>query len=207
VIPPADFFAPGTILTVEVLDQGKVRLHPTCTVEPDLLAAYRMESASVDRSLTQELEKGFRVGVDLGFSSAAGGRDRDVTAYITLVDVKLHLMSTENLFELREKVFETQENCDDAIVWNLEAGAMVCQAEQAYMANVRMRIDGSEDMTFEERVDVIAAVTAELEARGLHTFSDEQRGDGLYFGVRLGDTGFILNHPEATLVSCRSLNL
>ncbi len=207
VIPPADFFAPGTILTVEVLGPAQVRLHPTCTVGPELLAAYRIESASVDRDQTSALEKEFRVGLGFGSGSAEGGRGQDVTAHITLVDVKLHLISTEDLMELREKVFATQEHCDDAIVHNLEAGAMVCQAEQAYMANVRMRIDSSEDMTFKEEAEAIAAFTAELGTRGLHTTIDEQSGDDLYFGVRLTDTGIFLNRPEATPVSCRSLNL
>ena len=48
-IPPTKLSGPGTINTVEFLSNGKVALHPTCDVTPELLVDKIQESATIGR--------------------------------------------------------------------------------------------------------------------------------------------------------------
>src|SRR5262249_28387955 len=56
---PADFYMPGTIHTIEVRSDGKIELHPTCTINADVLARMTIASRTVDRIWDQRLDKKF----------------------------------------------------------------------------------------------------------------------------------------------------
>ena len=51
VVPPSTFGGPGTINTIEYLSNGRLELHPTCDVDPTLLADKIRKSPTVDLSL------------------------------------------------------------------------------------------------------------------------------------------------------------
>lgn len=57
VVPPSTFGGPGTINTIEYLSNGRLELHPTCDIDPALLADKIRKSPTVDRDLKQSLEK------------------------------------------------------------------------------------------------------------------------------------------------------
>ncbi|MGD5712543.1 hypothetical protein QUT19_22670, partial [Xanthomonas citri pv. citri] len=57
VVPPSTFGGPGTINTIEYLSNGRLELHPTCDVDPNLLVNKIQKSRTMDRDLKQSLEK------------------------------------------------------------------------------------------------------------------------------------------------------
>src|SRR6516164_9186092 len=57
-VPPADFYLPGTINTIEVRSNGKIAIHPTCKINTETLAKITLHSHTVDHTLAQRLTKG-----------------------------------------------------------------------------------------------------------------------------------------------------
>jgi hypothetical protein len=56
--PPADFYIPGTINTIEVRSNGKIAIHPTCKIDTETLAKITLHSHTVDHTLAERLTKG-----------------------------------------------------------------------------------------------------------------------------------------------------
>ncbi len=65
IVPPTTFGGPGTINTIEFLGNGKVEMHPTCDVDPGLLADKIQKSQTIDRELKQSLEKTLDVSAEV----------------------------------------------------------------------------------------------------------------------------------------------
>src|SRR6266702_1776147 len=57
IVPPTTFSGPGTVNTVEFLSDGKVKLHPTCDVEPGFLSDKIQKSLTVHRELRRSIEQ------------------------------------------------------------------------------------------------------------------------------------------------------
>src|ERR1700737_2637551 len=60
-IPPAEYYLPGTINTIEVRSNGKIAIYPTCKIDSELLAKMTLHSQTVDRTLAERLNKRFDV--------------------------------------------------------------------------------------------------------------------------------------------------
>ena len=59
VTPPSRLYGPGIFTTVETLPNGTIKLHPTCTMDDDKLAALWSKSPTVDESLFSAIEQTF----------------------------------------------------------------------------------------------------------------------------------------------------
>ena len=79
VVPPSTFGGPGTINTIEYLSNGRLELHPTCDIDPALLADKIRKSPTVDRDLKQSLEKNLDVSAQVRdkLSAVAGMQQVD----------------------------------------------------------------------------------------------------------------------------------
>ena len=77
--PPAEYFLPGTINTLEVASGGRVKLHPTCKINPELLGRITLQSRTADRSLAEKLSKKFVIAEDLVPIDVKGAKVRNVS--------------------------------------------------------------------------------------------------------------------------------
>src|SRR5438477_5976108 len=101
--PPSRLGGPGTINTVETLSDGSLRLHPTCTMDKNALAALWQESVTVDRHLVSNVTNAFDAMADALSVFAAhttGNRVKKIS--ISFENMRIVTISDESLFTLRD---------------------------------------------------------------------------------------------------------
>ena len=186
-IPPSHFNGPGTISTIEIIDNNKFTLHPTCQIDQELLSKLTMESQTVETSLVQRLNKSFNIVPQIKkIVSAEFVNDRVKDVSISLKNVKILLMTDEGMFRVREEVIK--DSCQKAIENNLQNGGVMCQTRSVIEADVVYKIEYEENSSLEGSIS---------ESKGRHEKRHEQKGKRLFYGVRLAPNGIILNTPGA----------
>jgi hypothetical protein len=186
-IPPSHFNGPGTISTMEVLDDNKFTLYPTCQIDQELLSKLTMESKTVETSLVQRLNKSFNIIPQIKEMVSAEFADdkvKDIT--ISLKNVKILLMTDEGMFRVREEVIK--DSCQKAIENNLQNGGVMCQTRSVIEADVIYKIEYEENASLKGPISKLG---------GGQKKSREQKGERLFYGVRLAPNGIILNTPGA----------
>jgi hypothetical protein len=184
--PPSRLFPPGTISTVETLSNGSRRLHLACTIKEAELAPFWVTSSTIDRSTKWQIENALKAsaqGLNAAVSSASGNKVSKVD--IALENMLVVTMSHENMIRVRRDYLK--DECEQAVVWNLQAGAAVCQVAEVLQADVAYRMSGVEGIDFRQKVDLKRQIMTQIEIEPslMTAGGDEIRGKELFFGVRV----------------------
>ena len=102
VTPPSRLYGPGTIMTVETLSDGTLRLHPACKIDGVTLVTRWNKSPTINRSLISAIKQTFASSANaLGViqSSATGNHTDDVD--ISLRNLNIVTISYEDLHDVR----------------------------------------------------------------------------------------------------------
>jgi hypothetical protein len=77
-LPPSHFHGPGTINTIEVTSDNRIKLHPTCDMDDQHLATLTHVSSTVDAILVQKLHKSYNIAAQLKSMLSAEVGDQQV---------------------------------------------------------------------------------------------------------------------------------
>jgi hypothetical protein len=182
--PPSRFFGPGKITTVETLRNGSVRLHLACEMNDDALAARWKESVTLDRRLVANISQAFDAMAEASAAKARATGKRVKGIDVSLQDMRILTIPHEGLLNVRGQYLKG--NCEEAIIWNLRAGASVCQTEEVLQADIVYRIELEDRLGASEKLELArqAAGSAGIEMR--LSQANEVRGEDLYLGVKVG---------------------
>jgi len=190
--PPSRLFGPGTIGTVEKLTDGSLQLHMACTMDQQELAALWLQSETINRRFASKLENSYNASAEAlrnAVAKAAGNHVKRVSA--AFEDMHVITMSHENLLKIRSKYLTG--GCEEAIIWNLRAGADVCQTEEVLQADINYHVDFEEGLTANEKVELTKQIAGSVDVQVDETNTDDVRGEDLYFGVKVNVSCFRLN--------------
>jgi hypothetical protein len=127
VTPPSRLFGPGII--AREADKRHAAAVPTCIMNDGSLAGMWDTSTTTERrggSEDNETSDSSAKALDVVESDTSGKRVRG--SDISLQDIKIVTMSDERLMAVRSRYLKG--TCQDAFIWNLEAGAKVCQPQE-----------------------------------------------------------------------------
>ncbi len=202
-VPPSTFHGPGTINTVESLSNGKVQLHPTCNLDEAILARWTLESRTVERRLRQGISRSFDISAKVrDYLAQAGMAERTTNVDITFEQVSILLMTGETLNRIQQEVIKG--SCQEVIVWNLNAGGLVCQTEAVLKADVRYEIGFRNEVSASERAKLTRDLAAEFQITVDQDDHDRIVGEGLFFGVKFWPRGIVRNDPRTGSTDCRA---
>jgi hypothetical protein len=190
--PPSQLFGPGTIGTVEKLSDGSLQLHLACSMDNEELAALWQQSSTINRQFASKLENTYKASAEAlrkAIANTAGTRVKRVSA--SLQDMHVITMTHENLLKIRSKYLAG--SCEEAIIWNLRAGASVCQTEEVLRADIAYKVVFEDGLSATEKAELTKEIGASVDISHDNTGTDEVRGDDLYFGVKLNVTCFRLD--------------
>jgi hypothetical protein len=199
---PADFYLPGTINTIEVRSDGKIELHPTCTIDPELLAKVTIRSRTIDRDLARRLDRKFDVSAQLQDLVSAGiGGNKGAKLNMSFRNSGILTVTDEDLWRLQREV--VKEACREAIEWNINNGGRVCQTRSALRGDLVYDVLYGEGISVEQKGKLTAELAATLKVSADEQRTDRMLGNGLIYGVKLLPAGITLDTPDAKLVDCR----
>jgi hypothetical protein len=205
-LPPSHFHGPGTINTIEVTSDNRIKLHPTCDMDAQLLANLTQVSSTVDATMVQKLNKSYNLTSQIKSILTSEIADKQVKdIFIQFNDVKIRLISEDHLLELQEKFING--TCQKVIEWNLRNRGTVCQTQAVLEADVVYTIVYAEHVTASEQAHTTSTVTAQSQVQ-LETKEDKKDqiiGKGLFFGVQLAPQGIFFNTPDAKSADCRGV--
>ena len=190
--PPSRLYPPGTIATVESLPDKSLRLHLTCTIKPEVLASLWQDSSTVAKRFDSDFASSFSSeanALSIAVARATGNRVRRVS--MSLQNAHVVTISDENLIRIRKDFLKG--NCEQAVIWNLEAGAKVCQTEEVLRADLAYKMSYSSGLGAREKLDLANQVAGTIVGTNQVKNADEIRGNDLYFGVKLNAHCFKLN--------------
>jgi hypothetical protein len=199
---PADFYLPGTIHTIELRSDGKIGLHPTCTMKGDELARMTVASRTVDRTWEQQLDKKFDVSGRMQ-AVLSGGMTASKIAKVNLSfrNSSILQLTDEDLWRIQHDV--VKDTCQEAIAWNLKSGGKVCQTRSALRGDLVYDISYRAGISADEKGKLTGDVAAALKLNVDQGRSDRMLGAGLIYGVSLSPRGLLLNIPDAKSTDCR----
>lgn len=199
-VPPSNFHGPGTINTIERLDGGSIQLHPTCEWDPETLAGMRWESRTADHTISERL--GNRFDARYQIAKLLDGQisvSKIKTADLRFENVKIFLMTHESLFKLRESI---KGPCEKAIVYNLSAGAPVCQSEAVLQADVVYSIEFQDEIDVTQKNDMLKKISQNFSLNPESAEDQEIRGRALYYGIKLMRKSLALNAAGQPPAEC-----
>jgi hypothetical protein len=197
-VPPAEYYLPGTINTIEVRSDGRIAIYPTCKIDPDLLNKLTLQAHTVDRTWAGRLSKKF-VMMDwireLLPIEIEG--DKAKSFNLSLRNSTILQISDEELLQVQREV--VKGSCLEAIEISINSGATVCQTRAA------MRGDLVYDITYESggSVRVKDTGSSSLQVEPKEGNSDRVVGQGLIYGVNFAPHGIVFNTPDAKPADCR----
>ena len=198
---PADFYVPGTIHTIETRADGKIALHPTCTIPTDLLAGMTFESRTVDRSWEHRLDKSFDVSAHVRNLLVGGVETGKVSRLeLSLRNARILHATDEDLWRVQHQIIKDQ--CREAIDWNIRNGGLVCQTRAAMRGDLVYDIVYRDGVSVHEKGKLTAEVAASLKLDTDQQRADRMLGNGLIFGVKLMPAG-IASSASAQPADCR----
>jgi hypothetical protein len=201
IVPPTTFSGPGTINTVEFLSNGKVAMHPTCDVEPELLSDKIQKSQTVDRELKQSIEKKLDVTGELRENLAAAADISQISAiHLKLENANILLITDESLLSLRNALLKGE--CEDAVTENIANGGIVCQTRAVLEADVIYQIEYNEAVSIDERGKLTSEAAAKLNLDARQDADNQILGHQLFFGVKLAPNPIIGDGPSPSQVKC-----
>ena len=196
-VPPAEYYLPGTINTLEVEADGRIVLHPTCKINPELLSKITVQSRTVDRSLAEKLNKKFAVTdkiKDFMPIEISGAKARSLD--LSLRNSNILETTDEELIQIQREVVTGA--CQEAIEININNGATVCQTRSA------LRGDLVYDISYEKNGSAhIKDADSGFQLEPKQGDTDQVVGKALIYGVSFVPHGIVLNTPDAKPVDCR----
>lgn len=196
---PADFYLPGTIHTIEVRSDGKIELHPTCTIDRELLAKITLKSRTIDRELARRLDRKFDISGQLqDLVSAAIGGSKSAKVKMSFRNSDILYITEEDLWRVQREVFK--EACREAIEWNINNAGRVCQTRSALRGDLVYDISYQRGITAEEKGKLTADLAATLKLTADQDQADRILGKELIYGVKL--MGMVLVTVAAPPADC-----
>ena len=190
-IPPTTLSGPGTINTVEFLSNGKVALHPTCDIAPELLADKVQKSETIGRDLKQVLEKQLSTSGDFREQlDAAIGMSQVNSVHLKLENTRVILVTDEALLLARDALLKGR--CQDAVELNVSNGGLVCQTRAVLEADVTYEIEYNDKVAINERAKLTAEVAAKLKLDAHEDSTNRMSGRALFYGVKLASNPILL---------------
>ncbi|MBP1096428.1 hypothetical protein [Bradyrhizobium diazoefficiens] len=201
VVPPSTFGGPGTINTIEYLSNGRLELHPTCDVDPALLASKIQKSRTVDRDLKQTLEKKLDVSAEVREKlSAVAGMQQVEAVNLRLENANILLISDESLISTRNALLKAE--CEDAVAQNVSSGGVVCQTRSVLEADVVYEIKYHNKISMEEKAKLTSEIAAKLDLDVHQGADDKVSGSQLFFGIRLSPNPIVLKSAAGEIKPC-----
>lgn len=204
VAPPSRLFGPGTFTTVEKLANGNLKLHPTCLMDDDTLAAQWRKSRTVQESLVSAIEQTFESSakaLDVANTNAAGRRVQGID--FSLRDIYIVTLSDESLRRLREQYLKG--SCEEVVIGNLRAGAEVCQSQEVLEADLIYDVHDADELEGGADIGLTKEATGSLKGVQRVKARHELRGKALFLGARIGhcfrlpDNAQVANNGRTTL--------
>jgi hypothetical protein len=196
-VPPAEYYLPGTINTLEVGTDGRITLHPTCKIHAELLSKITLQSRTVDHRLAEKLDKKFGVTdkiEDFLPIEIRGTKVRSVD--LSLRNSNVLEITDEELIQIQREVVTGA--CQEAIEININSGAIVCQTQSA------LRGDLVYDISFEKNGSAhVKDRDSGFQLEPKQGNTDQVVGKGLIYGVSFVSHGIVLNTPDAKPADCR----
>ena len=191
IVPPTTFGGPGTINTIEFLNNGKVEMHPTCEIEPGFLIDKIQKSQTVDRELKQSLEKKLDVSAEVREKLAAvTGITQISSINLKLENTNILLITDESLISARHALLKGE--CEDAVIENVSNGGIVCQTRSVLEADVMYEIKYSDTVSIDERAKLTSEVAAKLNLDARQDADNRISGHQLFFGVKLAPKPIVI---------------
>ena len=184
VTPPSRLFGPGTIMTVETLSDGTLRLHPACKMNGGILAALWNTSPTINRSLISAIRQSFESSAKaLGTleSGTTGNRVNGIN--VSLRNLNIVTISYEDLHEVRNQFLKG--TCEDVVIGNLRAGAEVCQPEEVLEADLIYKTNAEGGLAGNGKIEVAGQAAGSASVDRQMTEADEVDGDDLFLGVKV----------------------
>ena len=199
---PAEFYLPGTINTIEVRSDGKIELHPTCTIDPELLAKVTIKSRTIDRDLARRLDRKFDASVQVQELVSAGiGGNKSAKLNMSFRNSGILTVTDEDLWRLQREV--VKEACREAIQWNINNGGRVCQTRSALRGDLVYDISYGEGISVEQKGRLTAEMAATLKLAADQERADRMLGNGLIYGVKLLPAAITLDTLDTKVPDCR----
>jgi hypothetical protein len=191
--PPADYYLPGTINTIEVRSDGKVAIHPTCKIDPELLSKLTLESHTIDRTFAERLSKELAITdwIKEMLPIEMEG-DKAKTFNLSLRNSTILQITDEELLLVQRAVIK--DSCREAIEISIRSGATVCQTRAAIKGDLVY------DTTYEKHasVHVQGPGSSGLQLQPQEENAERVVGQGLIYGVNFASLGIVFNiAPDA----------
>jgi hypothetical protein len=204
IIPPTTFSGPGTINTIELLGNGKVKLHQTCDVEPGLLADKIQKSQTIDRESKQSIEKTLDVSAEIRKKlEAVAGISQISFIHLKLENANILSVTDESLISARKSAL-LKDNCAEAVMENVSGGGIVCQTRSVIVADVIYEIKYNDTVSIGERAKLTSEAAAKLNLDAREDVDDQISGHQLFFGVRLAPNPITVG-PKPIEMKCTAL--
>ena len=195
--PPADFYLPGTINTIEVGSSGKIAIYPTCNIDPQTLAKITLHSHTIDQTLAERLNKGFNLsGRIKDFLPVGVDAHKAKTVNLSLQNSTLLQITEEELIQVQRAIIK--DACQEAIEISIKSGARVCQTRAALMGDLVYDIVYNDSGSARTNN---AGPTVKVDTDGEN--SDRVVGKGLIYGVNFAQGGILYNTPDAKPADCQ----
>jgi hypothetical protein len=203
IVPPSTFGGPGTINTIEFLSNGKVEMHPTFEVKPELLADKIQKSQTIDHELKQSLEKNLDVSAQIREKLAAiAGIDEISSIHLNLENANILLVSDETLISARHAL--VKDECEDAVIENISNGGIVCQTRSVLEADVVYEIKYNDTVSIGERAKLTSEAAARLNLDAREDADNRISGHQLFFGIKLAPNPIVIGSKPSE-VKCTTL--
>jgi hypothetical protein len=206
VTPPSRLFGPGTITTVERLSDGTLALRPTCIMNDGTLAALAAmwnRSPTTKRSLVSDDNETFQSSAkarDAVESDTTGNRVRG--SNVSLQNINIVTISDEGLIAVRSQYLKG--TCEEAVVWNLEAGAKVCQPEEVLEADLVYKTNVQNGLGGGGKVEFGGQAAGSVHADEQASEHSEVQGDDLFLGARVSPNHCLQLPDSRQKVAARS---
>jgi len=205
-VPPAEFYVPGMINTVEVRSDGKIALHPTCKIDAGLLTKITIDSRTVDHTLAEQLKKKFDVSgriQELVSMEIEGNKTKKIN--VSLLNSRILHVPDEQLMLLQREVIKG--TCQEVIERHINSGAKVCQTRAALRGDLVYDIIYEEGISAGEQAKLTGDIAARLGVEVIQGQAARMRGKDLIYGVKFGRDGILLNTPNAKPTECQTHSL
>ncbi len=182
---PSRLFPPGSIGTLETLHNGSLVLHSTCTMDRDHLGKLAETSGTVDNSFNRKVANSIIASSQAIAAAMAKGKGERTTSFtLSMKNMQIISMADDNLMNVRRTYLK--DSCEQAVIWNLHAGAKVCQTGEVLQADLDYDAASTETLNADQRVR-LAKELSENAGLSLNSMSkDQMQGRNLYFGIKIG---------------------
>ena len=141
-------------------------------------------SATVDQSIKERLSRSFDVSSNLmGRLDSEALAEKVKSVNVTFKNMRILLMSHERLLKLQQTILSG--SCEQAILYNIEAGAKVCQTEAVLQADMVYTIEYVDNLSSSHQAELTKEIASKVKIEGSRQRANEVTGKALYYGIKL----------------------